>query len=290
MKYGIYYAFWEKQWGGEFRPYVKKVRDLGFDILEISCATLPQTPDSEMVELGQLAKEAGITLTAGYGPAPCYDLSSPDPSVVQNGLHFYRQVFAKMALADIHFVGGGLYSHWPVNFSKPIDKQADWQRSVNGVRQLADMAAGFDITLGMEVLNRFEGYLLTCAAEGVAYVKEVDRPNVKVMLDTFHMNIEEDSFTEAILTAGDTLGHFHIGECNRKLPGQGRIPWEEIGSALRQIGYDGNVVMEPFILSGGQVGQDIKVWRDISAGKSPAQIDHETAESVAYVRRVFEGR
>ena len=67
------------------------------------------------------------------------------------------------------------------------------------------------------------------------------------------MNIEEDSFSAAIRTAGPLLGHFHTGEANRRVPGKGRLPWHEIGTALREIGYDGTVVMEPFVKSGGGV-------------------------------------
>ena len=74
------------------------------------------------------------------------------------------------------------------------------------------------------MLNRFENHVLNTAEEGVAFVREVGKPNVKVMLDTFHMNIEEDSFGKAIRTAGPLLGHFHTGENNRRVPGKGGCP------------------------------------------------------------------
>ena len=109
------------------------------------------------------------------------------------------------------------------------------------------------------------------------------------MLDTFHMNIEEDNMVEAILLAGDKLGHFHVGENNRRLPGKGGFPWYEIGMALRAIGYQGNVVMEPFVRNGGTVGNDIKIWRDLSQGASLAQLDSDARNSVAFLRNVFSG-
>ena len=112
---------------------------------------------------------------------------------------------------------------------------------------------------------------------------------MKIMLDTFHMNIEEDDMVEAILLAGDRLGHFHVGENNRRLPGKGGMPWYQIGSALRAIGYDKNVVMEPFVRSGGGVGSDIKVWRDLSKGADEQRLDLDAAASVAYLRNVFSG-
>ena len=109
------------------------------------------------------------------------------------------------------------------------------------------------------------------------------------MLDTFHMNIEEDSMIDAILTAGDLLGHFHVGENNRRVPGKGNFPWPEIGKALHRIGYDKNVVMEPFVIGGGEVGSDIKIWRDLSHGASQERLDEDARNSVAYLRNVFAG-
>ncbi len=289
MKYGIYYAYWEKQWGGEYLPYVKRVAGLGFDILEISCASLLDMSDRQIDELRRAKENYGITLTGGYGPKASENIASANPAVVDNALRFWNNTFKILEKLDVSMVGGGLYSYWPVDYSNTIDKEADLARSIQGVKKMATMAADYGITLGMEVLNRFEGYLLNTAAEGVAFIKAVDSPNVKLMLDTFHMNIEEDSFGDAIRTAGKYLGHFHTGECNRRVPGKGRIPWQEIGCALQDIGYDGAVVMEPFVLMGGQVGSDIKVWRDLSEGASSEQLDMNAKEALKFTKHVFEG-
>lgn len=94
----------------------------------------------------------------------------------------------------------------------------------------------------------------------------------------------------AIRTAGKYLGHFHTGECNRRVPGKGRIPWHEIACALRDIRYDGPVVMEPFVKTGGQVGRDIKIWREMNEGADAEQMDRDAAGSVQFLRHVFEGR
>lgn len=289
MKYGIYYAYWEKQWGADYVKYVKKVKDLGFDILEISCAGLKETPAEEIAKLKACKDEYGIVLTGGYGPKAIENIASEDPAIVQNTFAFWKDTFKVLAELDIHQVGGGLYTYWPVDYTKPIDKAADLDRSITNMKELAKMAAEYDIILGMEILNRHEGYLLNTAAEGVAYVDAVGADNVKIMLDTYHMSMEEDSFVDAILTAGHRLGHLHVGENNRKLPGQGTmIPWEEIGEALHKVNYDGTVVMEPFVIDGGEVGRDIRVWRKLKEDCSEEALDREAAESVKYLRGVFE--
>lgn len=289
MKYGIYFAYWEKEWNADQKSYISKVKKLGFDILEISCAMLKNISREELVEMRDMARAEGVTLTAGYGPGPSENLASSDEAVVKNAVAFYTDILKKLEILDIHTLGGGIYSYWPVDYTKPIDKEGDWKRSVKNVRTVGKIAQECGVDYCLEVLNRFEGYLLNTCAECRQFVEEVDVPAVKIMLDTFHMNIEEDSMTEAILLAGDRLGHFHVGENNRRLPGKGNLPWYQIGSALRAIGYDKNVVMEPFVKSGGGVGSDIKVWRDLSMGAGTEQLDRDAAASVAFLRNVFSG-
>ena len=289
MKYGIYFAYWETMWGCDQKKYIERVRRLGFDILEISCTALKNISKKEMDAFRQEAEAQGITLTAGYGPDVSENLGSADESVTRHAIEFYTDLLKKLEYMNIHTIGGGIYSYWPVDYSKPIDKAGDWARSVKNVRTVSRIACECGVEYCLEALNRFEGYLINTAAEAVQFVKEVDQPAVKVMLDTFHMNIEEDSMTDAILTAGSLLGHFHVGENNRRVPGKGNMPWSEIGQALRRIGYHKNVVMEPFVQSGGEVGRDIRIWRDLSNGASGELLNEDAKNSAAYLRHVFSG-
>lgn len=288
MKYGIYYAYWEKEWGGQFVPYVEKCKRLGFDVLEVACGAFHLEDDRFFRELRAAADANGMILTGGYGPRPEHNLASRNEAAVEKAFDFYADIFRKMEIAGIDRIGGALYSYWPVDFSAPMDKPGDTARSIARMQRLADMAADHGIMLCMESLNRFEGYMINEAYEAIDYVKAVDRPNVKVMLDTFHMNIEEDSLTDAIRQAGPLLGHFHVGEANRRCPRPGgRFDWAEIGQALKQINYGGYVVMEPFVTMGGQVGKDISIWRDLSHGATEERLDQDAAASVAYLRKVM---
>lgn len=289
MKYGIYFAYWEHEWNADQVKYIERVKKLGFDGLEISCAMLKNISKEQLVEIRKRAEDAGVLLTAGYGPGPSENLGSPDENVQKNAIAFYTDILAKLEILGIHTIGGGLYSYWPVDYSKPIDKARDRAISVKNVRTVGKIADGCGVDFCLEVLNRFEGYLLNTCAECKAFVEEVDVPAVKIMLDTFHMNIEEDDMGDAIRLAGDRLGHFHVGENNRRLPGKGGLDWYRIGAALRSIGYDKNVVMEPFVQQGGGVGSDIKIWRDLSHGADEARLDRDAADSVAFLRYVFSG-
>lgn len=288
MKYGIYYAYWEKMWNADYIPYVKKVKDLGFDILEVGCLRFPEMEDEYLLKLRAEAEKYGITLTGGYGPDAAHNIASADAKIVKAAFDQYEATFKKMKTAGIDWLGGGLYHYWPVDYTKPFDKAADTARSIDNIRELADMAKAYGIKLGMEVLNRFEGYLLNTCEECLDFVTKVDRENVTVMLDTFHMSIEEDSFADAIKLAGSKLGHVHLGEANRRCPHPGgRMPWKEIGEALHSIGYDGKCVMEPFVMRGGEVGRDIHIRHDLSKNAPIEQLDQDAADSVKYLRDMW---
>ena len=288
MKHGIYYAYWEDMWGADYIPYIEKVARLGFDFLEIGCAPVNDFPIQTLKDLRKCAEDNGIYLTGGYGPSAAYNMASDDPAVVRAAKEFYYELFRRFEILDIHHIGGGVYSYWPVDYTKPIDKEGDWARSVENVREVARHAADSGVNFCLEILNRFEGYLLNTCAEGVKFVEEVGEKNVYVMLDTFHMNIEEDDMAAAIRLAGDKLGHFHTGECNRRVPGKGRTPWREIGAALREIGFTGGCCMEPFVKMGGEVGRDIRIWHNMYDDLSEAKLDKDAADALKFQRYMFD--
>ena len=288
MKHGIYYAYWEQKWQADYLFYIEKAARLGFDILEIAATPLPAYSDQQLREIRNCAAANSITLTCGHGPKPSQNLASADASVRSNARAFYNDLLMRLEKLDIHLIGGGIYSYWPVDYSQKIDKKADWDRSVEGVAAVAKTAEECGVRYCLEVLNRFEGYLLNTSEEAVKFVREVDNPSVRVMLDTFHMNIEEDSIGGAIRQAGSLLGHFHTGECNRRCPGKGRTPWREIGDALKDINYQGAAVMEPFVRMGGEVGSDIKVWRDISKGAGERELDEDARAALAFSRYMLD--
>ena len=289
MLYGIYNAYWTHEWSADYEYYIPKVKKLGFDILEISCAALTRdyATDVKLKDLKQCAADNGIILTAGYGPTKEQNLCSSDPAVVEKAMSFFGMILPKLQMLDIHILGGGLYSYWPLDPTLPMDKEKDTERAVKNMKRLAVIAEDCGVTLGMEVLNRYEGYMMNTCAEGLEFIKAVDSERVKVMLDTFHMNIEEDNMAAAIRLAGKDLCHLHLGEQNRRVPGKGSLPWGEIGQALRDINYQGAAVMEPFVMTGGTIGSEIKVWRDLVPNATEEQLDRDAAGAVAYVRHVF---
>ncbi len=283
---GIYFAYWTHEWDGDFIYYINKVARLGFDTLEICPANLVDMSKDDCLKIRRAADDAGIDLTYCIGIPKQYDIASADPDVRRAGVEYQKKLIDIINLMGGSIMGGILYSCWPGAYSHGIVSKKDpWDRSVENMKKIASHAEKQGVTLCMEVVNRFEQILLNQAYEAVSYCKEVDSPSCRILLDSFHMNIEEDSFEGAIQTAGKYLAHFHIGETNRRTPGVGKMDWDSICRGINHNGYSGHVVMEPFVTMGGQVGGDIKMWRDLSGGCDENGLDRMAADACAFIRR-----
>ena len=282
---GIYYAYWEKEWSADFLPYIKKVKNLGFDVLEINAGAVVDMTDAQRKTLADAAKAEGVKLTYCIGLPAKYDVSSADETVRKNGISFVKSMLNGIHEMGGDTIGGIIYASWPMQVVPTYDEKMQMRaRSLASLREIAPVTEAYGINYCLEIVNRFEQCILNTAAEGRAFVEELGSKNVKLLLDTFHMNIEETDIGEAIRSAKGILGHFHMGENNRRTPGTGRLPWAEIFRALRDIDYDGALVMEPFMKPGGQVGKDIRVFRDLSDNAPIEKMDRLAAEAAAFVK------
>jgi D-psicose/D-tagatose/L-ribulose 3-epimerase len=278
---GMHYGYWTQYWGSEPLQFVKRAKKCGFDILEVNAPKVARMSDAERDALKGSVADAGLSLTYSIGMTADMDLVSEDTATRRKGIAFLQQIARAMKQMGGTVLAGINYSSWPRKLLLGEDKQILTDRAIEGVREAIKAAEDNDVIFCVEVVNRFEQFIMNTAAEGIAFAERVGSPNCKILLDTFHMNIEEDSLSSSIVEAGNWLGHFHLGETNRRPPGRGRIPWPEIFGALRQINYQGAVVMEPFLLPGGEVGRDISVYRDLLGS---ADLDEEAARSVQFVR------
>jgi len=279
---GIYYAYWTNNWDADFVPLVHKVKGLGFDMLEVNAGTVTRMTNAERDRLKGAAGEAGIELTYCIGLPPEYDIASEDASVRRAGIAFLQGMAQMVEYMGSRHLGGIIYSSWPGKLPPGSDREAAVDRSVASMREVMKAAESCGAQFNVEAVNRFEQYIMNTAAEALDYVNRVGSPNCKILLDSFHLNIEEDDIRGAILTAGPQLGHFHIGETNRRAPGRGRMPWGEIFGALRELNYAGGVTMEPFLMPGGEVGRDISVFRDLRDG---LDLDEEAVRARNFVRQ-----
>jgi D-psicose/D-tagatose/L-ribulose 3-epimerase len=278
---GMHFGYWTQYWSSDPLDFVARAKKCGFEVLEVNAPKVTRMGNTERDKLKAAVADAGLTLTYSIGMTADMDLVSEDPAVRHKGIAFLQEVSKAMKYVGGSVMAGINYSSWPRKLFPGEDKRVLTDRAIAGVKEAIKAAEDNEVIFCVEVVNRFEQFMMNTAEEGVAFAERVGSPNCKILLDTFHMNIEEDSFRGSILKAGDWLGHFHLGESNRRPPGEGRLPWPEIFGALREINYQGAVVMEPFLLPGGDVGRDISVFRDLLGD---GDLDEKAARSVKFVR------
>jgi D-psicose/D-tagatose/L-ribulose 3-epimerase len=132
----------------------------------------------------------------------------------------------------------------------------------------------------MEPINRFEIDMMNTAEHGFLMCEQVDNPSIKMMLDTFHMNIEDKATGDAIRASRKHLVHMHTCSNNRGIPGEGHIPWNEVKQALEDIDYEGYGVIESF--AQGQVAAFANIWRPLVADQ-----DDIPRKGLQFLRGVF---
>ncbi|MGC8795173.1 MAG: sugar phosphate isomerase/epimerase family protein, partial [Bryobacteraceae bacterium] len=157
----------------------------------------------------------------------------------------------------------------------------EWRWAVEGYRELGPVLDAHGVTLAIEPLNRFETYFLNTVADAIALVDEVGHPRVGVLLDTFHLNIEEKDLGAAYRLAGPRLKHVHACENDRGTPGTGHVEWEAVFAALRDVGYDGWLTIESFGFALGGISAAASIWRDLET--SPDRI---AIEGIQFLKRM----
>lgn len=286
---GIFMNFWEKNWIADHAKYIRKAAKLGYDILEFQAQVLLEMSDERILELKKIADAEGVRLTYSLGLDSAYDVSSLDETMRQGGVRYLQNIIKKMELAGGDLLSGVSYAGWGIPNVVMNDKTAYWNQSVRSMKEIIKTAEACGVTYCVEAVNRFETCIINTAAEALAYIEEIDSPNIGVLLDTYHMNIEENSIGDAIrLVGADRMKNFHTGENNRTAPGRGHLDWDEIFGALAEIGYKGPIVSEPFVMMGGEVGRDIHVFRDLIANPTEEGIDAEAAYLIDFEKKMLQ--
>jgi D-psicose/D-tagatose/L-ribulose 3-epimerase len=239
------------------------VADLGFDVLEVCIETV----DGVSAEtLGGAAREAGVGLSVCGAFGPDRDLAHRDPAPRQTALDYIGRLADLAAAVGSPHVCGPMYSA----VGKPrLDdagaRAAERRRSVENLKRAAERAAAVGVRLAIEPLNRYETDMVNTVEQGLELCDSVGAENVGLLLDTYHMNIEEKSLGDAIRAAGDRVFHFHSCENDRGTPGTGHIPWTDAFAALADIGYGGQVVIESFTPAVKEIARAVSLWRPLDA-------------------------
>lgn len=285
-KFGIYFTYWADKYVVDYSIFIKRAADLGFDSLGIRASGLLHFSKDKLVEIKNMASDLNLNLTFGIGFSDEYDLSSDCEQTRKNGIAYAKKVLSAIYAMKGRLLNGVYYASWLGELPEGVkDKRPYVERSQEGMKQISSMADDMGITCCLEIVNRYETFLLNTAEEAVDYVKQIGCRNVKILLDTFHMSVEEDSIVNAFRTVGEYLGHVHVAERNRNVPGKGDFDWEAVFNVLKEINYKGIIEMEPFIRTGNEISKEIRLWRDLSNEADDRTMDSYLTESLRFLKQ-----
>jgi D-psicose/D-tagatose/L-ribulose 3-epimerase len=248
----------------EHFPLFDRMKAQGFDFVEL---LVPEPGELDPGATGQALRDAGlgVVLAARVNLDP--NLASGDAAKRQGGVDYLRYATDAAVAMGASIVGGPLTGN-PLVFAgrppAPIaedERLARKDRCVAGLKAAGEHASGAGVTLAVEPLNRFESDVLSTTQQAMELLDAVDHPAVALMLDTFHMHMEEASIPEAIRLAGSRTVHFQANENHRGFPGTGATDWVAVFRALHETGYAGPVSLEPFRRNDDRFGVPFAQWR-----------------------------
>lgn len=256
MKVGLHLSMLCDTWLTDTSKYFEDLKSFGFDGVELSL--FGSTPE-KLRGTVQKARDCGLEVAFGTGIGCETDISSEDEAIRKAGVEYLKGCVAFAEECEIPFINGVLYAPWQA-FSKS-DKKQRWQRSADCLLEVASTIKT-DLKLHLEVINRFESDFMNTLAEGTEFLQMCGSGKLKLLADTFHMNIEEDNITKAVEDNFSSLGCIHVCENHRGVPGTGHIPFEELIGALKKKDYQGFLIIESFVESGTEVGDALFIWQD----------------------------
>ncbi len=277
MKYGINLYLWADDMHDGLLPVLESLKSMGYDGVEVPIFDLDQ---SKWKQWARRLDDLGLERTANTVIAPEHNPVSEDPAIRKAAYEHMRRVVDSCAtvgssiLCGPHQVALGVFTGRGATGD-------EWKRSVEHLRKVAEYGQDAGVVLAEEVVNRFEVYHLNILDQAIRFVDEVDHPNCRIHLDTFHAHIEEKDPAAAIRRAGDRIAHVHVSENDRGVPGTGSVAWDATFDALRAVGYDGWLTVEAFGNFLPNLAAATKIWRPLF--ESEEQL---AADALAFLRRM----
>ncbi|GIX04864.1 MAG: isomerase [Planctomycetaceae bacterium] len=280
MKYGMNMLLWTADVTEAHDAVLEQLKAWGFDGVELPVFDMQE---QKFRRLGQRLDALGLQRTAVTVCTETENPISPEARIRSAGLQRLKKAIDMCAAAGCTHLCGPIHS--ALGFFTGRGPTADeWRWAQEVLAQAADYAQAQRVTLVVEYLNRFECYFLTNAADTARFCREVNHPALKMMYDTFHANIEEKNLAEAIRGCADQLVHIHISENDRSTPGEGHVDWETTFRTIKEIRYDGWLMVEAFGLALPDLAAATKIWRRMFPSE-----EHLARQALAFMKRMMAG-
>ena len=257
---------------------IPHIASLGYDVVEIPIETVAQF---DVGRVRAVADEAGIALSVCAVIVGGRDLLLADE--VDAGLAYLEWCIDAAQQLGSPVVAGPFYSAvgrcW---LATAEEREHDLDALARVLKQLGDYASARGVTLGVETLNRFETSFLNTTAQALELIARVNHPAVGLCLDLFHLGIEEKHLGAALRAAAPHLVHVQVAENDRGTPGTGQLDWAGVAGALREIGYDGRVVIETFSDRVEAIARAAAIWRPLAPDS-----DTLASEGLSFLRTLL---
>lgn len=227
---------------GDLAEILPMVREIGFAGIELNIRSPDEIVESSLREHLQRSALELVAVTTGaayFEEGLC--LSDADAKLRALAVTRIAEHCAFASRFDAMVVVGIMRGKLDDDVDEALRQH---ERFAESLRQCADIAAGHGVTLVVEPINRFETNYLPTTEATLALLDEINRPNVKLLLDTFHMNIEEQCVEEAFAAAAGRIGLVQVVDSNRRAPGQGHVNFRSCIALLKASGYDGYLSAE----------------------------------------------
>ncbi len=260
VKFGVHLFLWAERFDLPAIKLIKKVKDIGFEGVEIPLMEL------DVIDAEKTKKELerhGVTALGSMGLPQNLDITSSDAATRERGVEHMKRSIEVISELGGDSINGVVYTAWGKITGKPRTEE-EWKYSVDSLKKICQYAKKYGITLGIEPVNRFETYFINTAADAMKLAKDVGEPNIKVHLDTFHMNIEEKNFYQPIKDTGSMLWHMHCCENDRSIAGTGHVDWDGVFRALSEINYNRWIVVESFTQDMEKIAASTAIWRKMA--------------------------
>lgn len=257
MRIGMNLLLWSAELHEGLVPVVEMLKRQGFDGVELP---LFQIDLPRLREWGARLEGLGLGRTAVTVRGADDNPISSDPAIRKRGVELTKRTIEGCQAAGCTHLVGPLHSALGV-FSGKGPTSDEWRWGLESVREMAEFAEQAGVTLGLEPLNRFENYFLTSHAEAARFAREVNHPRCRMMYDTFHAHIEEKNGAAALRECQPMLCHLHVSENDRSTPGSGAVHWNAFFATVKELKYDGWLMVEAFGLALPDLAAATKIWR-----------------------------
>lgn len=260
LKFGVHTFIWKKEFLGQEDYIFSEAKTWGFNGVEIATHHFDQI---EPTALKKYATKNDLELTLCTSLPLGLSLTTLEEDLWRESLDYIQKAIAFCQTCEITQLSGPLIH--PVGYlsGQPLQTE-EKKRFHQAFQEIAEMLTGTDIKLAIEPLNRFQGYALNTVEQGLELLAAVGCPQLGLLLDLFHMNIEEKDVLQAFRHAGENCFHIHACAKDRGTPGSDSFPWEDWFDVLQDINYQGWIVIESFNFEDVELASDARLWRPVA--------------------------